>query len=65
MKLIIPVSTSTGITWIDVRDISALTEPFDNEPFLIHMTSGTIFESGDILPLFEAWKKHNRGCDAE
>ena len=63
MKTIIPVSTSTGITWMDIRDISSITEPYDNEPFLIHMKSGTIFESGDILPIFEAWKKYNKVYD--
>jgi hypothetical protein len=65
MKTIISVSTSTGITWMDIRDISSITEPYDNEPFLIHMASGTIFESGDILPLFEAWKKYNDGDEEE
>lgn len=65
MEIIIGISTTTGITWIDIRDISAITEPYDNEPFLIHMTSGTIFESGDILPLFEAWKRYNSGDDEE
>ena len=65
MKTIIAVSTSTGITWMDIRDISSITEPYDNEPFLIHMASGTIFETGDVLPILEAWKRYNNGDEEE
>jgi len=75
MKYIKRAITTTGNTYIDIRDISAITIPKRAEeahevnPYMVHMSSGTIFEAWGTerypFTLIADWIDYTEGDEEE